>query len=128
MACTVELLPDIPAVLLTFTGVYDVDEARQASDHVHELTQHMDGPLYRISDVSALAWSWDEMVQGFSHHIQHAPGSISDPKFVPMLVGGGHMSEIFAQGMQEEVYGGVKTYVFSTIDDALAFIHEEIGV
>lgn len=126
MSYTVELIQEQPSIVVVKVwGDYDHVEAAATSEKVHALTAEMPAPIFRISDATELNWDFEQMQESFSHHIQQAEGSITDPRMVPILVGGGMLSEIYQRGLEEDAYGHVTLYLYDSVEDAIDAINAQ---
>lgn len=121
MAYTIDQISEDPIVIvIKVWGAYNNAEAAATSREVEAMVGEAPGPIYRISDATELAWNWDQMEESFSHHVRHQPGSISDPRMVPVIVGGGRLGEVYQTGMAADAFGNVQVHLFETMDDVYA--------
>jgi hypothetical protein len=120
MGYTIEMLGDVPIVVIT-AHQYTAENHRPASEAVHKLTQHLPAPIYRISDCTRTVFQWHEMQQALVFHSKGKPGSMSDPRMIPIIVGARHLSAVMADTFRHEAFGGITLYRFNTLHDALSF-------
>lgn len=126
MPYTVERLPGEPIILLTFTKPYDTEQAKMASAEVNLIMQNETEKFYRVSDVSQLDNDPRDVVTGFSHHRQLADGSVTDPRLIPVVVGGGMSGVILARSLNVSTQGKVEVLLYDTVEEALSDIRDRI--
>lgn len=118
---------DEPILIATFVGHVDSDmmlEMFRASD---ALTREGETIIYRISDCREANTHFADMMRIVSEAGRGLPGSSTDPRFHPVLVGTQAMVKLVADMLKQQKNGGLQVPIFHTIDDALEAIHLQMA-
>lgn len=128
MTYTVKRLEDLPVVLGQWHDDFDfMRDARAYSADMRTLLDQQETPVFYVLDMSRYSrMSLEELIdatnlaarsQGanFHHPITRQIVLVSTDKGV----------ELSAKGMQTAAFGGVNTIVFSTVEDAYAYVREQ---
>jgi hypothetical protein len=127
MPFNVKRLPNEPIVIVECVPPFARDGVDDTNERVHTATQDIRSRVFRISDVRLLNVTFESIQETLAEHQGEHPGSITDPKMIPVFVGGGALSQILADGFQYQEYGGTEVILFSDMDIALAHIRERIA-
>lgn len=122
MAFTVERIEDEPIVIVRVTNPLGdtVEETRASDKAVADAAADIEGTYYRITDVTELDITFTEIVYWLAEQKHAAPGSINDPRLIPLTIGGKDIDYQAIDWAKQEQYGGREIQLFATLDDALA--------
>ncbi|NDJ36192.1 MAG: hypothetical protein GYB64_16165 [Chloroflexi bacterium] len=128
MAFAVERVPGEPIVILTLTPPMQdaVEEGRAGDAAVAQAAAEIEGRYFRIADVRTFQVSFTDMVRYFGEQKRGHPGSINDPRGIPIVVADQNLFTESADWTQQEQYGGRSTQMFKTLDEALAYARAQI--
>ena len=122
MNSTVEVLPDAPIAIASLQPHMNVDqEVRDIAAAVAELLDEMGAPVVLIHDFSDYDVSFADMVQKLASESQDLPGSLSDERVIPIMVGKSAMVELGAQSFAQRQYGDMVVLLFANLDDAVNY-------
>jgi hypothetical protein len=121
---TVEGLP-VVVVRLTFPPRLDVENMFfEIAGEFRDVLSHTKRRLYRINDFSAFYHIniFSSVVRGLAAETRGWPGTDSDPRLYPIMVGKGVNVRLIVEALRQEQYGGWNIPTFPTLDDALGKI------
>lgn len=131
MPYRVELLPNEPIVIVTLSEPFDWEKDIQATTaRVAELTRHMAGPIYRISDMKQVSLDFSEVVTALASATRVVEGGLNDPRFRVVFIS--HealldLAEFGARSASQKQYGVTEpVQVFTNLDEALLHIRSEL--
>ena len=125
MSYTVTKMAGEPVVIIKFNADFDAHvETQQAFEASAKLLAEQSEPVFVIWDVLESSTDFQGIMEGANmSRINATPvnerGSIvvtSDP-----------VVKMAMEGMNSEIYGYVVVPVFETFDEALAYVHEQLG-
>ncbi len=122
MAVRVTRLPGEPIVIATLSGPLDVDAIRTMFVQTAELTQDVDGPIYRIGDFTNADASFKSMARVVTETTRYRPYGTRDPRIKPVLVCGYNRLRFLPNLFRQKEFGGVDMPVFDTVDEALVYV------
>lgn len=128
MAVKVERLPNEPVIVVTLSGDLNAQIVQDMFDKSAQFMDEIDGRVYRITDIRATEISFPDLVQVLSRSTSGQPGSSSDPRICGVLVGTHGWSRFFSESLQQAQYGHLNIPIFEAIDDAMAYIREQIAL
>lgn len=131
MPYNIELLPDEPIVIVTLSEPFDwVKDVETTTAQVADLTQHLDGPIYRISDMKQVSLDFSEVVTALASVTKVKNGSFSDPRYRIIFISQKalvDLAEFGAQSASQEQYGVAEPIqVFTDLDEALHYVRAEL--
>src|SRR5215210_1124109 len=127
MPVKVEKLPDEPIIVLTYTGHMDVELVKSAFLQSAELAAHIEGPIYRISDVRQGEGDFVDVMKIIAEVRKGVRGSSADPRIKVVFVGSHHMARLYADFLQKQQYGAKMIPFFHTPEEALAYIRLDMA-
>lgn len=124
MSYSIKKLVGEPVILIQFHADFDPHkEAQQAFEASARLLSEQSEPVYAIWDVRQSAVSLQIMEGANISRTNATPtnerGSI--------VITNNPAVKLAMQGMNSDVYGNVSVAVFEEIDEALAYVHQQIG-
>lgn len=122
MTTRVERIPGEPIILITIQGHLDAHIVQNTYKQVAELARHIEGPVYRITDLRQMEVTLTDMVEIIKEASRGLPGSATDPCILNVFVGKSHMSRFAADMLRLRRFGGVCCVLMTTLDDALAYV------
>lgn len=119
MAHTVEKLQGEPIIVVDIHNPYDYEtEPPQMFEAIRQLAEDA-GQGYVIYDCRDFDVTFGDLVAGMRAQTGGAPGSISDPNFLSIIVGSGDMLQLAANGFKQDQYGQIDVPLYPTLEDAL---------
>lgn len=122
MPVKVEQLPGEPIIVLTYEGHMDVETVIQAFAESVKLAEHIDGVVYRISDVRLGEGDFADVMKIITEIRKGIPGSTADPKIRGVFVGGHQMVRLYADILKQEQFGATNIPFFKSMEEALEYI------
>lgn len=122
MTTSVERIPGEPIILITLQGRLDAHVMQNLYKQVAELAHHIEGPVYRITDLRQMEVTLADMVEIIKEASRGFPGSATDPRVVNVFVGNSHMSRFAADMLRLRRFGGICCVLMNTLEDALAYV------
>jgi hypothetical protein len=131
MPYKVELVPDEPIVIVTLSEPFDWEkDIRATTARVADLTRHMDGPIYRISNMKQVSLDFSEVVTALASATRVEEGGLNDPRFRVVFISQEaliDLAEFGARSASQEQYGVAEPIkVFTDLDEALRHIRAEL--
>lgn len=120
MSVSVELFPDEPILLVTIEGHLDAPMVHELYGQIGELTEGMEAPIYRITDVRKLETSFAEVLGIIKEAMKDSPGTTTDPRIFNIFVGRDKMAMI-ARDMLRRINPDNHP-LLDSIEDALTYI------
>jgi hypothetical protein len=128
VAVKVEKVPAEPIIIATLSGDLTPEIVQDMFAQSATLVDEIGGPVYRITDIRLTEISFHDLVLVLADCSHGQPGSPADPRIRGMLVGTTHeWSRFFADSLQQEQYGRLNIPIFEELDQAMAYIHEEMA-
>ena len=128
MAVKVEKLPAEPIIIATLSGDLTPEMVKDMFAQSAKLVDEIGGRVYRITDIRLTDISFPDLVVVLADCSHGQPGSPADPRIRGMLVGTHGWSHFFADSIQQEQYGGLNIPIFEDMDQAMAYIHEDMAL
>jgi hypothetical protein len=127
MVYTIETLPGEP-IIIDWHGEPLEETGHQVfAEELAQAVQSIDGPIYRIADLTGMSYSFPTMVYVMAEETRHKrPGSVGDPRIKTVLVATGEIASLVATAAKQPHYGALDLPVFETRDEALAYIRKQI--
>lgn len=126
MPATVERLEGEPIVVATLTGHLTIADVLTVYQRTSELRQDMPAHIYRVTDVRATEADFAEMMKILKQAAEQSTSSTVDPTVTVVFVGKTGWAKLFIDAMRQQQRGGVQIPVYHKMDDALAYIRNEI--
>lgn len=132
MPYTVEFLPNLPVIHVKYAGQTTKDEIIEAMRDVIQQALTLTTPkIFHVIDVTDAQTDFMAMMGVFKEMLQNAP-RIPMPnhhtEYHRMFVGSNDMAKLSAQMMTLPQFGGMKIPVFKSLDDALRYVRQELGI
>jgi hypothetical protein len=125
MSYTVTKMAREPVILIQFHADFDAHvEAQQAFEASAKLLAEQTEPVFAIWDVRQSTTDLQSIMEG---------ANISRTNVTPenergsIVVTNDPVVKLAMQGMNSEIYGNVVIPVFEDVDQALAYVHEQLG-
>ena len=129
MPGSVEKIPDKPIAIVTYHGHISVEDTRAVFAQVAGLVDVYGSPFYRLTRVSSSDsdTSFDELMRMTVVSSKGIPGSATDPNVTTIFVGQSMYFDLFVDAMQQDSFGGVEIPMFDTMDEAMAYVEEQLS-
>ncbi len=129
MVYALEKLAGEPIIIDSHRDPLHVDSWHKAfASELAALVDTIDGPAYRICDLSEMSFSYDDLVAVLMSEAQSGRrGSASDPSVHLVLVVDGELASLFAASVQRRGSPDPPFPAFSTREQALAYIRKMIA-
>lgn len=129
MSYTVEILPNLPVIHVKYMGQTTKDEIIEAMREVIQLALTLTAPkIFHIIDVAEAQTDFMAMMGVFKEISHNTPSIPSSAEYHRMFIGTNDMAKLSSQMMTLPQFGGMKVPIFKTVDDALRYIHQELGI
>ncbi len=128
MPATIHRLQDLPAILIDIQEPFDPkNDVMKSAEEAARLREELRRPIYRIIDVSKVDIEFSEMIVAMGTERKKAGGS-GDPDVTTCFVGTSDVVRMGTQALAEqEQYGKGDVKLFTSADDAIRFIRDEIS-
>lgn len=129
MSATVTQLPGEPIVIVTMIDASpDVFPSYNwsAGNQVARLLQSTEGPIYRITDLSALNGSAKRVASALQQEAKR-PGSAADPRIHEVLIGTPEMVRSEARAVSQPAVSSSDVPLFVSLMDALLYVRGELA-
>lgn len=115
--------PNEPILIATMSGDVTREEIQHMFQKSAELAAEIEeSVLYRITDMRSAETSFPELLRILQSLAPGQPGSSSDPRFKPVLVGQNHWTKFAADALRQQQFGGVELPIFNSLAEALHYI------
>lgn len=123
MPYEVSRLADEPIIIATLTDPIDwAHDIKQTTAQVAALAAEIDGPGFRITDLTQATVTFSELMMGLATVLRSEGGWLSNPRMRPLVVTKQKLGREFQTFVAEqEQYGKLNVEVFSTLAEAIAF-------
>ncbi|NLX11677.1 MAG: hypothetical protein GXY36_18685 [Chloroflexi bacterium] len=127
MTFSLQQLADAPAILLTLSSEYDLQrDFPKSHAAVKPLLDNASGPLTYILDLTDATIDLEMLIQGANKTSREAGSTFHHPNIREvLLVSNNAALHYAAQGLQSAAFGNVKAKAFSTLDEALDYVHSQ---
>ncbi|MBI5961682.1 MAG: hypothetical protein HY866_23290 [Chloroflexi bacterium] len=98
-------------------------EPMEAAFEAVQLMSNVPGIIYNLLDLTGLELSFSDPVIGMGEMSAHQDEINS--RFRPALIGTSEMIQLLASAAAQQQYGQREFPVFSTLEEALAFVHSK---
>ncbi|HEC22199.1 MAG TPA: hypothetical protein ENI95_04710 [Chloroflexi bacterium] len=126
MSFTVQRLPNEPILIVTRFDATPSD-LLQIFQQSLELSEDIEGTVYRIHDISRVDLDFGTMVAGMANASEKRKGSMRDPRFQDILVGGHELIRLASAAFQQEQYGNLTIPFFESLEEALDYARKQIA-
>lgn len=130
MAISATRLPDEPIIIVKYIDPPDPpdEQAAETSHQMSALMKDIEGPVYRINDILDYDLQFSDMVLGMAAEMRGGlPGTVSDSRVHTVTVGSSELVRIGTEAAKQSQYGEIDIKLFTSIDDALSYVREEIA-
>ncbi|MFN8528955.1 MAG: hypothetical protein U0670_10115 [Anaerolineae bacterium] len=116
MSFEVKQLGDESIIIVTITPPTDLHkDPQQTLEVVNAMARRIQGPVYRISDVSRLDITLDMLIAGLAADVRY-----SEPNVRHIVVGKGEMVELIAQAIKQPQYGAQEGHMVASVEEGIA--------
>jgi hypothetical protein len=125
---TLERLPDVPAILLTFEKDFEFKrDARSIVDGLFTLLDGASEPIYDITDARQLDLNFTDLVMGLQLVTRGIFNNdrpvLKHPNLKEVVfIATSKLTELAGNALQQVQYGGYRVKVFNNMDDALTYV------
>ncbi|MBN1564675.1 MAG: hypothetical protein JXA10_12590 [Anaerolineae bacterium] len=129
MATEVTRVPGLPVVIIDNLPPIKVpDDQMVASTEAAKLKRELGRPVYRIIGVTKIDLTFSDMVMAMGVD-RDQEGGVGDDDVTTIFVGSGELVKMGTNALAEQdQYGGKgKVFMFTTQEEALAFVREREG-
>ena len=129
MTFTIELLPDEPIMLLTFSEDFKVGQHIAASDDAtRALLDTVNEPVFNVLDLRKVSMSFDDIMLGSNTGARSSNPIWKDPRIRETLfVSNMSLVNIAVKGLRSATFNNIKAQAFSSVEDALAYAREQVS-
>lgn len=129
MNFSIEKLSDEPIIICTLGVHFDpVDDYPTFWPQLGQAIEGMEAPIYRITHLLSKDYDFGQMTVAIAEETRNGfPGSIGDPRVRSVLVSQAAMVQLGIESLQQEQYGQLDHPIFGTLEEALAFVREQLA-
>jgi hypothetical protein len=126
---TLEKLPDEPILLSVMGEAYDVGrDAPAACQQLFDLLETMDVPVFLVVDARKLTADFGDVVAGLGTATRKGVAVLRHPNIQEIvLVTTSGLVSMGAKALGQLQYGGLRSSVFETLDEALAYARDRVA-
>lgn len=126
MGYNVELLTDMPVLLVTVSGSFSMEDFFQIMNRVGAILEEQPEPVFHITDFRESEIPLDELMIGANEVARGDVSLFSHPNICEniFVTGSDYMAHV-ARGLDSEVFGNIPVSVFATLDEALDHVREQ---
>jgi hypothetical protein len=128
MPITVEKLPNEPIVIIQANNPYSMqDDVVKAMHEFKELLDAAPAPLWDITDTRNFTIGFSDLV-GLLGFITHGElGVVRHRNFAgTAIIANSEMIRMAGNALRQKQYGGISVNIVSTLDEALAYVRNQI--
>ncbi len=112
-----------PIIVATIIPPIDtVTEPQLTGQAANEIARRFKGTVYRITDLSLVNLSYEEMVMGMADDIKH-----SEPNMEHVFVGPGELVELATESMKLPQYGAKGAQLVKSLEEAIAYARKQLN-
>ena len=129
MSYTVRRLDDLPVVLTTIDAEFSVEsELEFYLGDIATALDASDEQLYLVSESQEFKVNFSDMVMGLGKGTRGASAALNHPKIAEIcaVIPDNTLLKLAVQALGQMQYGGKKVTLNSTLEDALAYVREQI--
>lgn len=127
MPVSIELFSDEPILVATFTEPFKPrEDLEKVAQHMVKILEDVPDILWRIDDTTFVEMTFTKLVEAMSAATRSKTGTVTDPRVELILVGTSETMKTAAKSMEQRQYGEVKVPLFTSRDDALAYVRGQI--
>lgn len=127
MTLNTKRLGSEPIIIVVWENPLDVRrDVPNMWKEVDNLIKAGENKIYCVNDLKNVTVDLSTLISGMALQQGSKPGSASDPRIRTMLVGSGPVWKIASQAFKQVRHGDPNVQLFSTIEDALTYIREEV--
>ena len=120
MSVTVEKLSNEPILIVTVDGHLDADMVKDLYQEIGMLTEDMQPPIYRITDVRKMTITFMDLMGVIKEGTKDTPGTTTDARISHMFVGKDKFAKIARDVFQR--INPDNHPMLNTLEEALAYI------
>ena len=127
MSVTVTRISNEPIFHALFTGTVIEQDLLDMFEQSLEMAQVVPEPhIYRITESRSADIAFTQIMYVLDSMSNGRAGSSTDPRFKPVLVGDDDNMRTIAEATHQEQYGNMNLPLFTSFEDALAYVRETI--
>jgi len=123
--------PNISQNIVVVTFYPPVDVEQDHRDLLDESVRRLgegQSPLYRVLDFRSAYMNFSDMIRWLAADTTHdLPGAALDPQVRTVLVSNSEDTDRIANWLEQDQYGGLHIPLFTSIDDALTYVTQQIA-
>lgn len=114
----------LPVIMVKLTFPPRPDVERMFAEVASGVNHYLDGMarrIYRVNDFTVFNGIpiFSQVIRGLAAETMGRPGTNSDPRLYPVMVGKGSNVRLIVEALREERYGRWNVPAFATLDEAL---------
>lgn len=129
MPADVRLLPDEPIIMVTLTDPFEnKDHIPELNTRLREILDAAKEPLWDVTDLTQMKPPpFGEVVSGTAMMTRGELASLKHPKIAGIaVVTTNDILRLATNALSQAQYGGVKTTMYKSLDEALAEVRKQI--
>ncbi|NDJ75066.1 MAG: hypothetical protein GYB65_02310 [Chloroflexi bacterium] len=126
---SVEKLPDEPIVVCSMTTNFDLHNDYPAFwAALGSALEGLEAPIYRITELLFDDMEFSDMAVALAAEAKSGmPGSAGDPRIRFVLVSVDGFAQMAVDSVGQDQYGQLDVPLFGTVEDALAYVREQLA-
>lgn len=127
---TVQRLDDLPVILTTINDHFSVqDELESYLSDIAAALDASEEQLFLVSESQEFKVNFSDMVMGLGKGTKGASAALSHPKIAEIcaIIPDNRLLRLAVQALGQMQYGGKSVTLYSTLDEALAYVRERSG-
>lgn len=126
MTITIDRMENEPILVMELKGVLTAREITEALVECAQMSENIQGTVFRINDMSKMVLSISELVALVRALRAGVPGSAAtNPRIQNIFVGNRQTIRLYTDILTTQVFDGQPMPVFGNMDDALNYIRCE---
>ena len=127
MQTTVQPFPGEPIVVTTYSEPYHPEKDIVESNHeINAILKEIDGKIYLINDIREVDFSFSQVVVSMATAFKDR-SALPPDRINGIAVGTQAMLKLFVNSAKQFQYGEVSIERFDTVEEAIAFVREQLG-
>lgn len=127
---TVRRLDDLPVVLTTINDQFSVQD--ELEFYLADIAAALDASneqLFLVSESQEFKVNFSDMVMGLGKGTKGASAALNHPKIAEIcaVIPENRLLQLAIQALGQMQYGGKKVTLYATLDEALAYVKEQVG-
>jgi hypothetical protein len=127
MSYNVELLPDLPVLLVTIQEGFSLEAFNELMNQARQILDEQPSPIFHVTDFRESNIPLDEMLVGASEVSRGEASPFTHPNIREnIFITTSDYLKLVAEGMNSEPFGNLKISVFTSLDETLEYVRSQL--